>query len=804
MHNADDLPGLSGTILTDLSAVFAEADAEDGDANGDDAYDWGWRIEHDYDLLGRLDSTLHRQDPGWSTGTTGTNGDGVYQTGEHSRTTTHAYALDSDGRLVELGLPEGTLIYEYDAITGRHTGTTASHNGVTSTDTDYTYDELGRLTQVAATFFDPTTPGGSTTSTTDYGYTAGGKLVQESTNGTTTTRRYDVLGRLLGQDTTSAAGTLATFDYYHDKAGHRLRIEEFIDHDPATAGDEFTRSADYAYDALYRLTRETVTDTLAGTTTGFDQQYFFDLVGNRLRKVTSQVGSNPLPTGFAAGTVQSGYNARDQLLRQKDGAGAITVKFGYDANGSLTTETDGLDNLTKRQGYDLKNRLVEADTNGDTVADLRLAYDHQEGRVARHDLAAGTSEHYLLERSNPTGYEQVLEQASALNAAPALAFALAMDVVAQVSPATGTISMLLYDGHGSTRGILDATGQLADGQIKSYDAFGVPTTSLTAILTPLGYAGEWYDHLLKQSYHRHRYLNHSTGTWNAFDGYEGNRESPLTLHKHTFVHGDPLGGMDPSGHFTYVGQLISMGIQGLIRGMKAAPALGAKLLARALFPIWSPVVWGFGAWAGGIGGATKALLLAAAFRSAIGSGKAIAFKAGYIDHYLPPLTQELDSLSFAVRPISGTAADQVRAFADATMDYQTDNTYISMATSQAANNQLGLVIGTGLFAAKVNDFAAMQMQVARHIENSLAEIGVRVRYDIREVRLAQDLATYKVDPAGAVREARMVIEDARSGRLRSAEARLDKLQGLLSSYGVTEVQATERFYNREWQQNWQF
>jgi YD repeat-containing protein len=116
------------------------------------------------------------------------------------------------------------------AVTGRHTDTTASHNGVTSTDTDYTYDELGRLTQVAATFFNGT--GGSTTSTTAYDYLVSGQLLAEATNGTTTSRRYDPLGRLLGQETVSSAGALATFDYFLDKAGHRLRIDEMIDPDP--------------------------------------------------------------------------------------------------------------------------------------------------------------------------------------------------------------------------------------------------------------------------------------------------------------------------------------------------------------------------------------------------------------------------------------------------------------------------------------------------------------------------------------------------------------------------------------------
>lgn len=37
-----------------------------------------------------------------------------------------------------------------------------------------------------------------------------------------------------------------------DKAGHRLRITESIDPDPTVANDQFTRSASYQYDNLYR------------------------------------------------------------------------------------------------------------------------------------------------------------------------------------------------------------------------------------------------------------------------------------------------------------------------------------------------------------------------------------------------------------------------------------------------------------------------------------------------------------------------------------------------------------------------
>ena len=180
---------------------------------------------------------------------------------------------------------------------------------MTTTDVSYDYDKLGRLVQVAAT----TLNGSAASSTTDYAYFASGQLARQDTDGVVSTWGYDPLGRLLRLATESAAGELALFTYALDKAGHRLRIDETIDPDPTTSNDEFTRTAEYEYDQLYRLTKETVIDVLAGVTRAFEQSYTFDLAGNRLRKIIAQVASHSLPSGWSAGTVTSDYNARDQL-----------------------------------------------------------------------------------------------------------------------------------------------------------------------------------------------------------------------------------------------------------------------------------------------------------------------------------------------------------------------------------------------------------------------------------------------------------------------------------------------------------
>ncbi len=248
------------------------------------------------------------------------------------------------------------------------------------------------------------------------------------------------------------------------------------------------------------------------------------------------------------------------------------TRHRYDANGSLTTRKNGSDALLFRQGYDLKNRLVGADADGDSDADLRLAYDYQEGRVARHTLdgsgAVTASEHYLLDRMNPTpttGYEQVLEQAAGLDGSPARSFVLGLSLILQADGTT--LRSFLFDGHGTGRGLVDATGRLASGQVLAYDAFGVRTDAHSAVLTPIQYTGQWFDEVLGQGYHRHRWLSHATGTWNAADSFEGLPSSPLSLHKRGYAEVNPVANHDPSGRISLTQLLVGIGITSVLGGI---------------------------------------------------------------------------------------------------------------------------------------------------------------------------------------------------------------------------------------------
>ena len=173
--------------------------------------------------------------------------------------------------------PEGTIYYTYDPITGRKTNTsTASGN----TNTNYYYDELGRL---AGT--------GTTSENTYYHYDEVGnrKWLCIDKNGDfdysdptaptnyeiKTDYTYDPLNRLtdLLQQKTNG-GSLSSYNYTLKANGHRHSLNESL-----TLNE--TRNITYGYDDLNRLTSETA--DLSGD--GYDVDYTYDLVGNRMSRV---------------------------------------------------------------------------------------------------------------------------------------------------------------------------------------------------------------------------------------------------------------------------------------------------------------------------------------------------------------------------------------------------------------------------------------------------------------------------------------------------------------------------------------
>ncbi len=125
---------------------------------------------------------------------------------------------------------------------------------------------------------------------------------------------------------------------------------------------------------------------------------------------------------------------------------------------------------------------------------------------------------------------------------------------------------LLYDGHGSTRQILDSTG-ITD--VHNYDAYGVSLgydDSVSSPKTNLRYAGEYFDENISNYYLRTRWYSPANGRFNRMDPYAGNNRDPQSLHKYLYCHANPVNSIDPSGMWSLAGTIAVTGIVSSIVG----------------------------------------------------------------------------------------------------------------------------------------------------------------------------------------------------------------------------------------------
>lgn len=114
-----------------------------------------------------------------------------------------------------------------------------------------------------------------------------------------------------------------------------------------------------------------------------------------------------------------------------------------------------------------------------------------------------------------------------------------------------------------------------------YDAYGNalgfdPKDAFTEFL----FSGEQFDAKIGQQYLRQRYYDPSTGRFNRLDPFFGDPSDPQSLHKYTYVHGDPINMYDPSGLFGGVaGISVSMAIGHGMSAMRGYAAYGARKIA---------------------------------------------------------------------------------------------------------------------------------------------------------------------------------------------------------------------------------
>jgi RHS repeat-associated protein len=97
-----------------------------------------------------------------------------------------------------------------------------------------------------------------------------------------------------------------------------------------------------------------------------------------------------------------------------------------------------------------------------------------------------------------------------------------------------------------------------------FDAFGNLLSSSGTTQNNYLFAGEQFDPALGIYYNRARYYDQRQGRFWTMDTYEGDPQSPESLHKYLYVSGDGVNRKDPSGNFdlveTQVATTIALGL----------------------------------------------------------------------------------------------------------------------------------------------------------------------------------------------------------------------------------------------------
>ena len=227
-------------------------------------------------------------------------------------------------------------------------------------ETSYEYDVLDRLTRVVS--HDGTA--------TLYEYDANGnRSVVRYEGGIITSYKYDEVNRLIEQETIDKdKNIMARYLYTLGEAGERVKVEE-------SDSDGPKRTVEYEYDQLYRLVKETITDS-SGTRT---IKYTYDLNSNRLSK-----DDDGKITKYT-------YNELNQLVLEDNKA------YEYDDNGNLVRiSIEGIS--IAEYSYDNQDRLIKAVvTTYDKVTTETYLYDYAGRRIAKS--TNGKVVNYLVDTS---------------------------------------------------------------------------------------------------------------------------------------------------------------------------------------------------------------------------------------------------------------------------------------------------------------------------------------------------------------------------------------------------------------------
>ena len=365
----------------------------------------------------------------------------------------------------------------------------------------YVPDALNRRAQVA-----------NGTLTTAYGWDNAGNLTSvQLPNTQTVTNGYDTLNRL----NSVTVGSMASFGYTLGAAGNKTAVTE-----------QSGRAVSWGYSNLYQLNSEAVTGGAVNGTSG----YGYDGAGNRLNR-----------TSTLAGITGQTYtpNTTDELGGE-----------GYDGNGNVTSS--GSNTYT----YNSLGRLTSA-----TVGGVSTAYTYDGDGILESKTTNNVTTQFLTDGGVLNGYPQVL--AEVVGGSVARSYTYGLTRIFMTDVASGKTRYFGTDGAGSTRVLMDESGNVTDTFDWAADGILVNHTGTT--VCPFGFQGEYADADTGLVYLRARWMNPQMGRFMGMDGFEGDNEDPLSQNKYAFVKGEGgVNRMDPTGQYDIGSEMMAVGVASVI------------------------------------------------------------------------------------------------------------------------------------------------------------------------------------------------------------------------------------------------
>jgi RHS repeat-associated protein len=262
-----------------------------------------------------------------------------------------------------------------------------------------------------------------------------------------------------------------------------------------------SRTIDYTYDSLYRLTAADYSD-------GSYYHYTYDAVGNRLTQ-ESLVDGLPISLAYT-------YDIANRLTAVNE------VEYTWDNNGNL------LDDGVNTYAYDSANRLVSVSGG---ASEVEYMYNGLGDRLQQ--TVGSTTTTYVMDLN--AGLSEVLNDGTNT-------YTYGLERISQVG--TEDTEYFLGDALGSVRQLADDTGAVT--LAKDYGPFGDVVNSLGTTSTSYGFTNEYTSQGLV--YLRARYYSPYLNQFIQPDTIVPDLRIPADLNKYSYVANNPVNYTDPTGN----------------------------------------------------------------------------------------------------------------------------------------------------------------------------------------------------------------------------------------------------------------